>query len=542
MAPNQHEVMLRPEEVAPIVEKEPNPVLPTMNVTTYTSKQPDEESQDFECETQSGMRSLVRQAVLAFVVCLSAVHGGFIVGYSNILLPQLNTTNSSLHADMDTASSIAMVYTIASPLGSLLCGVLMSYIGRKTTMQLGFVIFIPGWLLITFAQNHIMIYIGIVIDGIAKGLTAGAPIVLLDELADPRIRGVLCCLGFVFMSLGIFLVSMLGVLWSWQLVAGVSAVLALVCLISQFFVVESPIWLARCGRSKAAERALNWVWGPGRETEAKRDLDKILSNIQAEERERISSNSNNWKMLLRARVLKPFLIIHAFNLFQIICGTNILIFFSLAIMQKVDEIPAVAEADGVDSKLSTVLISIVRVIFIVIACFLLFWINRRPLAIVSGIGCSLMAFLLGTFLYIQATSAFDIPGSSWIATALVLGFVAANTCGFFVLPSVMMGEVLPSKIRSVACGYIYAINDVGMCFAIKSFPAMSESLGAHGLFWIFAVASVACTLLVYLLLPETQGKSLEQIEDYFAQSNVMYITRKRHQSSPLVKRSTKIFS
>ena len=268
----------------------------------------------------------------------------------------------------------------------------------------------------------------------------------------------------------------------------------------------------------------------------------ILRTIRSEEKEKEESNASNWRMLLTARVMKPFLIIHAFNLFQIICGTNILIFFSLTIMQQIEGIQGVAEEDGMDSKLATVLISTVRVIFMIAACVLLFLIGRRPLALTSGIGSSISALVLGSFLYVQTSSPMDFTGTSWVAISLVLSFVATNTIGFFVLPSVMMGEILPGKIRSLACGYIYAINDVGMCFAIKSFPSMSESLGSYGVFWMFGIASAACTLLVFLLLPETQGKSLEQIENYFAESNILWLTRRRHQSSPLVKRSSKMFS
>ncbi|KAJ9590274.1 hypothetical protein L9F63_027887 [Diploptera punctata] len=473
MSPLQHETYHRPEEAIPIVEK--NKIISTAvyNVTTYENKVYDEEEPaDIESEPTSGMRSLTRQPTRSLHPSI-VIHSNSVRGLSSKLFSVF------YYIFYIYQFFLSGVYTIAIPVGCLVGGFLMTYLGRKLTIQIGFVIFLPGWLIICFAQNHAMIFVGIIIDGFAKGLTAGAPIVLLDELADPKVR-------------------------------------------------ESPIWLARNGKTIAAERALNWIWGPNRETEAKNDLDMILRIIRSEEKEKEESNSSNWRMIFTARVMKPFLIIHAFNLFQIICGTNLLIFFSLTIMQQIEGIQGVAEVDGMDSKLSTVLISTVRVIFMIVACVLLFLIGR-PLT-------------LGVFLYIQTTSPMEFTGTSWVAIALVLSFVATNTIGFFVLPSVMMGEILPGKIRSLACGYIYAINDVGMCFTIKSFPSMSESLGAHGVFWMFGIASVACTLLVFLLVPETQGKSLEQIENYFAESNILWLTRRRNQSSPLVKRSTKVIS
>jgi len=93
----------------------------------------------------------------------------------------------------------------------------------------------------------------------------------------------------------------------------------------------------------------------------------------------------------------------------------------------------------------------------------------------------------------------------------------------------MVGEILPSKIRCVGGAYIFTMNDTGMFFATKVFPAVVRTVGIHSIFWIFGVSSLLCSLFLYLMLPETKGRSLVQIEEYFLQPNVLWLTRKKGQ-------------
>jgi hypothetical protein len=88
-----------------------------------------------------------------------------------------------------------------------------------------------------------------------------------------------------------------------------------------------------------------------------------------------------------------------------------------------------------------------------------------------------------------------------------------------------MSEMLPNKIRGAACGYIYAVNDVLQFCASKLYPSLKDTLGIHGVFLLFGINSFLCCIFSYLFLPETQGKSLAQIEEYFRGKNLLWIKR-----------------
>lgn len=252
----------------------------------------------------------------------------------------------------------------------------------------------------------------------------------------------------------------------------------------------------------------------------KRDLQELLNRIEDEKSEinNQMTSIQKWKQYFRPDVYKPFIIVHVFNIIQIVCGTNIFIFYA------VDIISGLKKDGSLDVNLTATLTSIVRVVFMAVSCILLVWIGRRTLCISSGLGSGIAAVLIGMLVYMQNVQA-------WIIIGLILMYVAFNTYGYFVMPPSMIGELLPSRIRCTAGAYIFTMNDVGMLCATKAFPSVVRTVGTHGLFWIFGASSLLCSLFLYLLLPETKGRSLVQVEEYFLQPNVLWLTRNKQRES-----------
>lgn len=237
-----------------------------------------------------------------------------------------------------------------------------------------------------------------------------------------------------------------------------------------------------------------------------------------------TANASAWNSICKPQILKPIIIVNVFNLLQIVCGTYLVIFYAVNLISDTKN-----DNDTIDPFLVAVLTALCRLVFITAASFLLFWVGRRPLAMFSGVGSSAAALGVGTFIYCRYPV--SEPTDTWIVTGFILTYVATNTIGFFVLPGIAIGELLPVRVRGRFGGYIFAIFNISLFFIGKVFPSMLHVMGSHGAFWMFGASSLLGTVFLYLFFPETKGKTLEEIEDYFAESNVMWLTRKTHQST-----------
>lgn len=171
--------------------------------------------------------------------------------------------------------------------------------------------------------------------------------------------------------------------------------------------------------------------------------------------------------------------------------------------------------------------ALVRLAMTVLACVLLLRVTRRALVLISGAGTAICTLSLAFVL-------FRGQGSGVTPPALILGYVAFNTLGFFLLPGLMIGELLPTKVRGLCGGYIFCLFNSVLFGFTKLYPLMKNSIGIAGVFGLFGVSSSLATIVLFLLLPETKGKSLLQIEQYYQRSNILWISRKKPQ--PVIQR------
>ena len=272
--------------------------------------------------------------------------------------------------------------------------------------------------------------------------------------------------------------------------------------------------------------------------QAKLELKELLSILRSQqevEEESATSEDEDGKnnkcnfvyklhILLAPPILKPFFIAHVICLFQIFSGTILIIFYAVDLISETNQ-----NKESFNSYIIAQLTAFVRLVFVLVSNSLFYFIHRRTHAVVSSGVCAISATVLGIFLYLQSRQIFTISftANTWISSVLILIFIAANTCSFLALPTTIMSEILPIKIRGGASGYIFAANDISQFLVAKSYPWMKETLGAHGVFLAIGINCIIFLAICYLFLPETRSKSLAQIEEYFRGRNILWIKRDR---------------
>lgn len=271
--------------------------------------------------------------------------------------------------------------------------------------------------------------------------------------------------------------------------------------------------------------------------QAERETSEIISRFELEKSQRQTFNSRGsiisesqgcLKIFLKPQILKPFIIINVFNFMQTLSGTYLVVFYAVDIISQL--------TDSVDSFLAAVLTAGIRFIFSVVSSILLAMIGRRVLALTSGLGTAFSAIGLG--LYISYCNLNDLEYSIEIPAITLILYVTLNTLGFMILPGVMLGELYPTRVRGIAGGLTFMIFNITLFVAAKTFPYLKNSIGIEGIFYLFGISSLVACVFLYLSLPETKGRTLNQIEDYFLEKNLLWVTRDKNWERKNLRKNT----
>jgi len=170
---------------------------------------------------------------------------------------------------------------------------------------------------------------------------------------------------------------------------------------------------------------------------------------------------------------------------------------------------------------ATVVIGAVQVIATVVACAVMDSQGRRRLLIVAGLGMALSCGTLGLYYNMSRANPASTESLGWLALGSLIGYVVAFSLGWGPVPVLFMSEVLPARARGTASGAATLINWILAFIVTKFFANLQESAGLDGSFWLFGVACLLAVLFVVRHVPETKGRSLEDIEKFFAIWNIV---------------------
>ncbi|KAF7995757.1 hypothetical protein HCN44_006864 [Aphidius gifuensis] len=200
--------------------------------------------------------SALRQVLASFVAQLGTINTGMAFGFSAIALPQLESLNSTITISKVQSSWVASMSSIGTPIGCVLTGYMMDSLGRKKSLIITEIPALIGWILISFATNVEMLYIGRFLVGLGSGMVGAPARVYTSEVTQPHLRGMLTALSSVGVSTGVLLEYILGSIATWNIVAALSSIIPFAALFLMFIYPESPSYLISRSRPDDAKKAL----------------------------------------------------------------------------------------------------------------------------------------------------------------------------------------------------------------------------------------------------------------------------------------------
>ncbi|KAG2551733.1 sugar transporter ERD6-like 7 isoform X2 [Panicum virgatum] len=426
----------------------------------------------------------------AVVVC-GSFEFGTCVGYS---APAQAGIVSDIGLSNSEFGVFASVLTIGAMIGALTSGRLADVLGRKMTMRFAAVVGIFGWITIYFAKDAMMLYAGRVLLGYCTGVLSYVVPVFISEIAPKDIRGGLATSNQLFICSGCSAAYIIGALLSWRSLVVVGLVPCAVLLVGLFFIPESPRWLANIGREKAFHASLQKFRG--------KDYD--ISEEAAEIKGYIESNHR----LPKARIQDLF---QRKNIYAVTVGVSLMIFQQLGGINALGFYTSyIFSSAGFSGTLGTTLIGIIQIPVTLVGALLMDRSGRRALLLVSSSGTFLGCFLTGLSFYFKAQGLYSqlVPT---LALCGILIYYGAYSVGMGPVPWIIMSEIFSINMKAIAGSLVTLVSWIGSFAISYSFNFLMDWNPA-GTFFLFSAASLVTILFVAKLVPETKGRTLEEIQ------------------------------
>jgi sugar porter (SP) family MFS transporter len=449
--------------------------------------------------TQSSERVPARRATGKGTLYFFGALGGILFGYdlgviSGVLL--FIKTKSVFDLGSVGQGVVGGCLAAGAIIGAAIAGRLTDRPGRRRTIMIGATIFAIGTIGCTFSPNATMFVISRFIVGVAVGATSATVPTYLSELAPSRVRGALSSLNQLMIVSGILIAYVVD--WAfqgsanWRAMIAIGIIPAAVLLFGMTLLPETPRWLIKQGREDEARTVIHSAQGEV-------DIDAEVTGIR--EVIRLDGNQGSLKDLF-AKWVRPMLVVALIlAVGQQFSGVNAINLYA----------PTIFKNLGVGtsaSLLASIVLGVVKVAFTAWVIFMVDRWGRKPLLLLGNVLMSATLILLGI-----AVTVIHSPSGAAISTiVLLIIYLAGYELGWGAVVWVMMSEVFPLKVRGVGMGAGSVVLWAATFTITFVFPVMDNSLGLANSAYIFAGIGIVLFLLVAKFVPETKGRSLEQIE------------------------------
>jgi len=438
-----------------------------------------------------------------YVISAIAAMGGFLFGYDlDVIIGAIIFLKKGFQLSPVQVGFAVSCASIGCIIGPLVGGPAADWLGRRKTLLVTALIFSVGTIGTVFPRTIAEFDFFRIVGGLGIGLASVTSPMYIAEIAPARLRGRLVTvnqLAIVVGALASIIVSyFLSASGNWRAMFAYELVPVMLFFIGLAFVPESPRWLFEKKRIEEARQVLGRIYRS--ESGIEQEL-QIMHQTDHEE-------AGTFAELLQPGIRKALLIAAALAVFQQMTGASPLTFYLPIIFQQA------GFTSASDAIFQTVVLNMWDVFCTILAMWLVERLGRRPLLLIgiSGMGASLV--LVGFFFARHATGEFVV-----LVMMLCIGFYIISLAP---LTWLIMSEIFPTRLRGKAMGvasiFLWAATFVGT----QVVPSLSAYLNRHfnsiaGVFWIFAAVCVVALVFSYYMVPETKGRSLEEIGESWTQ-------------------------
>ena len=456
---------------------------------------------------------------ISYIIFLSIIGatGGFLFGYdAAVISGTIDNVTQQYHLDEISSGWYVGCALVGSIIGVAFAGKMADTIGRKYSLLLAAVLFSVSGIGCMFASDFNALVWFRIVGGMGIGVASIVSPLYISEVSPSRFRGTLVTLYQLAITIGIvasYFVNAQVLAWSkdlhlstswlnlafnqeiWRGMLGLSAVPALLYLIVLVFVPESPRWQIAKNRTSAANKTLSRLFGI---EEAQDQINETKLMIARE-------SKTDWRILLKPGYRLALGIGVSLAILGQFMGVNVIFYYGPIIFKEA----GMQDQGSLDFQ---IIIGIVNVLSTILGMFLVDRIGRKKLVYFGVSGMFIMLVFIGFYFNNKMNDA-------TILLYLILAYVFFCAISICVVIWVLISEMYPVKVRGLAMSCAGFSLWIGTFLIGQLTPFLLESLSPAITFWLFALMCLPYVAITYFLVPETTGKSLEEIEQIWIDKN-----------------------
>ncbi|KAL0090295.1 general substrate transporter [Phycomyces blakesleeanus] len=503
----------------------------------------------------------VKASFFTYMLVMCVCVGGFLFGYdTGVISGALQPLQEKFGLSTVQKELVVGATTLGAIFGGFFAGLLSDKMGRKILVIISSVIFIAGALLLALAPSYGVLLLGRLVVGVAVGVASMIVPVYVSELAPKHIRGRLTTLNTLVITFGQVIAYVMNIAFAsvdngWRYMFGIAGIPALFQFIIMPFLPESPRRLVITNKLEQAKSTLRKIYGP-EVTEAfiENQVRLMLDDVN-------SSSSSSFKDLIHRDTLRPLIIACLLQAAQQLSGFNAAMYYAATILQMA------GFRSNQNSTSVAIIVSVTNMVFTAVAVSVIDWAGRRRMVVITMLMMIAGLISLGATFAAQqgfipkqdscsgyvthcarcvlddrcgwsisedvcvpllghsgdiyeSTTGCPPRGNDKAITGILLTslivYVASYALGLGYAPWLIQSEMFSNSVRGKANGVSTAVNWICNLIISTTFLSMTDTLTSAGTFWFYAGISFILWIGIYFLLPETSGKSLEEVNASFS--------------------------
>lgn len=383
---------------------------------------------------------------------------------------------------------------------SLPAGLLADRFGRKIVILISAPTFFIGWIIFMYFKTLWSLYLGRLLQGIGLGIVYSVIPTYLGEIASPKYRGAVSSMFYCMMWAGFLLEYILGSLLSFDNFTYECAFTSVVFFAAFVWQPESPYFYLMTNNVEDARRSLSWFLNISDE-EVEKELDRIKLSVDEDMKKKVSAS----ELIATSADRKALLILFLVGLLRQFSGITPLSSYSTQTLTSAGD-DFFISPDNV-----TILMGVFLLLGSICGFFTIDIFGRRPLLLWSSLISTVSTFCPGTYYLLKAHTSVDVSSFAWVPPISLIILSGASVAGIFPVNVAYSSELFPSNTRGTVSSLFSIYATLIGLIILKFYLTLYYNFGAFVNFYMYSGVSLVIILISYFILPETKGKTFEQI-------------------------------